>query len=186
MQRTPKSVTPFACAKAAPLSGAADLRRQTAKEQTTHMKGLFHLQTAKDMLAKLQHDFERLRADPVDAYAAFDFFVTARHLPEWLHPGNPAKQKALFGNNVLLQVCRHIADGSKHFQATASHHTSVKDTSLEGSAFQPGAFQSDAFQGRQLIVHLDGPSATQFGATIEVAELAEQVLRFWQAHPDLV
>jgi hypothetical protein len=27
MQRTPKSVTPFASAKAAPLSGAADLRR---------------------------------------------------------------------------------------------------------------------------------------------------------------
>jgi len=51
------------------------------------MKGLFQLQTARDLLAKLGHDYERLRNSPNDAYVAFDFFVTAEHILDWLHPG---------------------------------------------------------------------------------------------------
>jgi len=41
------------------------------------MKGLFHLKSYRHLVAKLRHDFERLKRDHVDAYAAFDFFVTA-------------------------------------------------------------------------------------------------------------
>ena len=128
------------------------------------MKGLFQLRGAHDLLAKLRHDFGRLNADHVDAYAAFDFFVTARHLPEWLHPGEPAKQSSFFDESVLLRVCRHIADGSKHFQATSRRHDSVKNTALEGSAFRPGVFQPDAFQVGTMIVQLDGEAANTRGA----------------------
>ena len=149
------------------------------------MKGLFRLKTAKDLLGKLRHDLQRLTSDPVNEYAAFDFFVTARHMPEWLYPGDAKKQALLFRQHILLQVCRHIADGSKHFEATASYHTSVKDTSLEGAAFQPGVFQPTAFQVGHLIVTLDGPAATHFGATIEVTTLATQIFLFWETHPDL-
>ena len=98
------------------------------------MKGIFQLKTASDLLTKLRHDLDRMRANPVDAYAAFDFFVAARHMPEWLYPADSVKKDAMFANNQLLKVCRHLADGSKHF---TSRHTSVKDTSLKGSAFQP-------------------------------------------------
>lgn len=153
------------------------------------MKGLFHLRTARDLLAKLRHDFERLQQDHVNAYAAFDFFVTARHLPEWLYPGDSPEQKhkrrALFDDSVLMRLCRHIADGSKHFTVTAPQHDSVRDTSLQGSGFQPGPFQSDAFQVGQLIVELDGDAAVQFGRSIEVTDLAERILGSWKGHPDL-
>ena len=46
-------------------------------------EGFFELQTAQDLLAKLRHDFDRLKKSPMDSYAAFDFFVTAYHMLEW-------------------------------------------------------------------------------------------------------
>ena len=149
------------------------------------MKGLFHLSSPRDLLAKLRHDMHRLEHDHVDAYAAFDFFVTARHLAEWLYPGQLAKQKALFDGSVLLRVCRHVADGSKHFQVTSKQHDSVKDASLEGAAFQPGAFQSNAFQVGYLVIELDCDAAVTLGASIEVRDLAGQILKFWEGQPGL-
>ena len=44
------------------------------------MKGLFALRTIGDLFAKLEVDLERVRANSVDSYAAFDFCVTAWHL----------------------------------------------------------------------------------------------------------
>jgi len=149
------------------------------------MQGLFQLQDAQGLLAKLRHDFGRLKADHVDVCAAFDFFVTARHLPEWLYPGDKTKQAALFDGSVLLRVCRHIADGSKHFQATSKQHDSVNSTALEGSVFQPGVFQSNAFQVGTMVVYLDGDAAITLGESIEVTDLARRVLDYWEAHPDL-
>ena len=35
------------------------------------------------------HDLERMRGGPEDAYAAFDFFVTADHIVDWLLPDWP-------------------------------------------------------------------------------------------------
>lgn len=151
------------------------------------MKGLFRLQNAKGLLTKLQYDLDRIKREPLNEYAAFDFFVTARHMPEWLYPGdnNAAKRKALVQGHTLLQVCEHIGDGSKHFQATAERHKSVKDTSLKGAAFQPDAFQANAFQVGQLVAALDGRAATEFGLEVGVAELATKVLHYWESHPDL-
>jgi hypothetical protein len=46
-------------------------------------KGIFALRTAKDLFGKLEHDLVRVKKNPADSYAAFDFFVTAFHLKEW-------------------------------------------------------------------------------------------------------
>ena len=52
------------------------------------LKGLFSLRTPRDLIGKLEHDFNRLRtADPASVeaqHAAFAFFVTAEHLPDSL------------------------------------------------------------------------------------------------------
>jgi hypothetical protein len=149
------------------------------------MQGLFELKTAQDLLGKLRHDYYRPMSDPAKPYIAFDFFVTARHIPDWLYPGNTTAQRQLFDQNLLLQVCRHIADGSKHLEATAKQHTTVKDTACTDVAFQPDAFQSPGFQVGRLIVLLDGAAAVQFGASMEVMTLATSLLTFWETHPDL-
>jgi hypothetical protein len=149
------------------------------------VKGLFYLGNARDLLGKMRHDMQRLEQDHVDAYAAFDFFVTARHLPEWLYPQEKAKQKVLFEGSVLLRVCRRIADGSKHFEPWGPGKDSVKDTSLEGAAFDPRHFQSNAFQTGHLMIKLDGDAAETFGELVDVMDLAPQILRFWEEQPDL-
>lgn len=93
-------------------------------------KGFFNLQTPQDLLQKLRHDFGRLKESPLDSYAAFDFLVTAYHMLEWRYPGksNNAKRRQMErdGKSKLLWVCSHLANGSKHFQAT--RRDAVKDT----------------------------------------------------------
>jgi hypothetical protein len=142
--------------------------------------GLFELMSAPDLLRKLRHDFTRLQSNPLDQYAAFDFFVTAEHLVDWFHPADESARRALRASDPLLQVCSHIANGAKHFEATAKHHTSVVDTSVHHGAFQRGAFQEDAFDVSKLIVRLDGAAATKLGAQIEVLQLARRLLQFWE------
>jgi len=149
----------------------------------SQFKGLFDLQSPQDLLKKLGHDLERLTNSPRDQYAAFDFFVTARHMPEWLHPGeqNRKKREDLERGSPLLRVCAHIGDGSKHFQATASKHRSVQGTAVQEGAFQRDAFQLDAFQVDALIICLERDTAEALGLEkIDCVELARRVLDYWQ------
>lgn len=76
---------------------------------TRNFKGFATLQTAGDLLRKVRHDYQRLRSAPEDAYAAFDFFVSAYHMLDWLHPNDASARKAEEKGNLLLQVCSHIA-----------------------------------------------------------------------------
>jgi hypothetical protein len=94
----------------------------------------------------------------VDSFAAFDFFVTAYHMVEWLHPGksNESKREQLKGSSNLLQTISHLANGAKHFQATHKQHASVKDATVTRGAFDSAAFSSDAFYVGELRVELDG------------------------------
>ena len=94
--------------------------------------GIFALSTVDDLFAKARRDLDRLRNDPADSYAAFDFFVTARHIPDWLYPNDKAKIEHLFRDNYELRLCRHIADQGKHFEVTAFMHAQVADTQTGG------------------------------------------------------
>jgi hypothetical protein len=158
----------------------------TETQTVTHFpqfKGLFDLQSPQDLLKKLGHDLERLTNSPLDQYAAFDFFVTARHMPEWLYPGEPNRKKRadLERSSPFLRVCAHIADGSKHFEATAQKHRSIQGTAVQEGAFQRSAFQSDAFQVDALIIYFQRETAEALGIKeIECVELARRVLDYWQ------
>jgi len=146
--------------------------------------GLFTLQTPGDLLAKARHDLERIRTNSLDVYAAFDFFVTVRHLPDWLHPGDKPEQKqqrgALFDKHVELRVARHIADEAKHFEATRNQNFQVEGTSV-AAAYQTtgGAFQRGVFQGETLMIKLDprDPDTVSLGEWVDVLEFAERVFR---------
>jgi hypothetical protein len=43
-------------------------------------KGFAQLKQPEDLYLKLAHDRKRMEATPLDAYAAFDLFVTAKHM----------------------------------------------------------------------------------------------------------
>src|SRR5207248_3556210 len=76
-------------------------------------------------LAKLEHDLGRMESDPTDAYAAFDFFVTAEHLLDWLHPdraNGKADREKLRNQYEIIQIVSHLACGAKHFDGLRNYH----------------------------------------------------------------
>ena len=147
-------------------------------------KGFALLQQPADLVAKLAHDFERIRAAPEDTYAAFDFFVTAEHVVDWLLPDSPginqsSARKAKRESSEQLKITSHIANGAKHFQALAKQHDSVADLKQQSGgfdprAFSPRAFSPEAFKMHGLNVRLEN------GRAVHVLTLAEDVLRYWQ------
>ena len=88
-------------------------------------KGFFELQKPADLLDKLRHDYKRLQSVPTDTYAAYDFFVTGYHMLDWLYPNDKKRQGQEEKASVPIQVCSHIANGVKHFRATAKKHQSI-------------------------------------------------------------
>lgn len=157
-------------------------------------QGFFNLQTPEDLLAKAHRDYERMRAKPMDVDAALDFVVTARHVPDWLQAAGRGRVVDAFERHPALRICRHLADGAKHFQVIAKHHRQVTGTSLsyavwaEGT-WAPGSWAKGTWAENELIVGLDpaDAEAAVYGPRIEVGRLAEETLRVLeqlvQQHP---
>lgn len=147
-------------------------------------KGIFSLRTANDLFGKLEHDLNRIREDPADSYAAFDFFVTAFHMYDW--KGLDLKGKKAFTaalsqpDRTIWEICRQLANGSKHFEVFDTY-SSVKKTKMARGAFQVDAFQLKGFQSRYLKIRLEAESAAELKAdSIRVDTLAEKLVEFWR------
>ena len=156
------------------------------------MKGMFELRDASDLLNKLHKEYELMQREPTNVYCAFNFFVTAEHLLDWLYPGKVSKTKReqVRDGSVLLQICSHIANGAKHFEVQAKHHQSVSDTvryrsSFSGRLFAGRLFSGQLFPKDRLVIHLKGDAEQSFGHSISVLELAAKILDYWDNYPDL-
>jgi len=113
----------------------------------TNMAGIFDLTRSSDLLQKLGRELGRLQAAPDDVDHAFNFFVTAEHLLDWLHPGDRGKYQRKHTRDAgpMLQVVSHIANGAKHFDRLKKHHQSVASTTHQGSYFADGYFARGYF-----------------------------------------
>ena len=159
------------------------------------MQGFVELKTAKDLLNKLRHEFSLLKEKPNDTFIAFNFFVTGYHILDWLYPGDESKHALECRNSSVLRACRHICNGAKHFEATRLERDANKKAVSDitpSVPFLPKGFLPEGFLSKgflpedQLIIHLEGQAAIDLKATtITAIELAEQVLDFWEKHPDI-
>lgn len=152
------------------------------------VRGVFTLQTAEDLLAKLENDLNLLKKDRSNPYLAFNFFVTAEHILDWVYPGyaNKKKREAERDSEVLLQICSHLATGAKHFVAEATHHKSVANagTRIRWNPFS-GPLSSPLLTpgGVPILrVQLDGDAIKAYGNSIEVLKLAVLVYEYWKKH----
>lgn len=150
------------------------------------MESWFRLRTPEDLLAKLKAEAELLRQHPEDSYLAFNFFVTAFHIIEWIHPGNSNKRlrKSLVDNEPLLQVLSHIANGTKHLEIDPDHHNAVKSTGGAPSWAEAPNFGRNlgkrVVNQKALFIRLQGGAAKRIGATISVTDLADKAVAFWE------
>lgn len=122
-----------------------------------------------------------MKTSPNNQYAAFDFFVTAEHILDWIHPGRDSEpqRRNLRSKEPLLQIVSHIANGAKHFEAAYGHHKSVSDIEKE-RYYEPGCVEKGYFE-EPLLIHLTENEAKSIGKpTIEAVELAGMVLDYWQ------
>jgi hypothetical protein len=156
------------------------------------MKGIFELKTPCDLLKKLKVDLEQLKLQPRNSYLAFNFLVTAEHMKDWIYPGkaNKTNRENIEKAFPLLQVCSHVANGAKHFQVEAKHHKSVLDTQKTGASWKAGVWAAGAFTNNSwakgaLIIQLQDEAERQFGASIQVIDLAERIVSFWENRAEL-
>ncbi len=156
------------------------------------MKGFFELQTPGDLLRKLRADLEDLKKQPRNSYLAFNFFVTAEHMKDWLFPGyeKTQKRKAIHDSSQVLQICSHVANGAKHFVAQSSQHKAVSDTKRRGGYWASNYWASSYWGAGYwskggLFVELQGEAAKELGPQIAVVALAEKVLDYWEKRPEL-
>jgi hypothetical protein len=85
----------------------------------------------------------------MDTYAAFDFFVTADHMLDWILPDYAGQSQAQARKlrregNRLLQVASHLGNGAKHFRVTARHHTAVNHADLDDGSLEHAYTLADA------------------------------------------
>ena len=153
----------------------------------TFRAGIFDLRRPSDLLQKLGREFGRLQAAPDNVDHAFNFFVTAEHLLDWLHPGGEgeSQRKLTRASERILEVVWDIASGAKHFELR-DYHQSVARTTRQGSYFADGHWASGHFAkghfgGATLIIHLSGDAANALGPSITALGLAEQVHAYWSA-----
>jgi hypothetical protein len=146
--------------------------------------GFASLRTPQDLLAKLHHDRARIEAAPSDPYPAFDFFVSAEHLTDWVAPGLAKKEarKQLRGSAIALAITSHIANGSKHFVSELTHHRSVSDVEATPDWVEAGWVQSGWIETGELIITLEGAAANELGTSIGIRELADKLLAWWDAY----
>src|SRR5438094_10524793 len=146
------------------------------------MAGVFDLRTPADLLDKLHRELERLRAEPNNADHAFNFFVTAEHMLDWIYPGSPgkAKRKALHKNEILLRVVSQLANSAKHLELF-DVPDAVQHSGLGRQWRGPHPILRRVFDG-SLGVRLGGQDATAaLGLSILAIDLAERVYAYWSA-----
>ena len=143
----------------------------------SNFKGFAELRVPRDLVKKLEHHLQRVQKSPQDLYAAFDFFVTAEHIVDWIHPDDQAARKAIRNSSSLLRITSHLANGVKHCEAKSKHHQSVAD--VEKSRYAEAGYAEDGYFEDPLIVHLTTGEQSSFGqSSIEVAALAKQVYEY--------
>ena len=141
--------------------------------------GFFAIETARDVFGKMERDFARLKASPADSDAAFNFFVTAYHIIDWLARGDEGKLKVL-RQGAIPRICKHLANGAKHL-TLREPHDAIQHADAMPSPFASGRFASGRFAQGWLAVDL-GPSERDElrVARIDAVTLAEKVIEHWR------
>lgn len=156
--------------------------------------GMGSLQTPRDLFGKLGRDLARLEADPANGDAAFDFFVTAFHLIDWIHPGDSRekerKKLVQSDQSRRLEIAGHIANAAKHFELREGRWDSVKGVRPSGgywgaSYWPRNWWPRNYWSEPRLIIELTATEAKNFGnrTVIDVLTVARDLHAYWREHP---
>jgi len=136
------------------------------------MKGFIGFFTAKDLFEKLKIDYEAFRDDPKNHYKAFNFIVTAEHLPDWI------EDVGIKHLDPYLRINSHLATGAKHFEVTNNKKRSVEGYALD--VYVQEDYVEDGYIEVVPVVNLTEDEAEILGdKTIDLDVLVQNVFEFW-------
>lgn len=104
-------------------------------------------------------------------YAAFDFFFTAEHIPDWI------SDKSIKKRNDLLMVVSHVANGAKHFEVSRERHKSVTDMQLRTDPWP----DESGVSGEYIYINFNMGDGRFSGLELSALSLARLVLEFWES-----
>jgi len=149
------------------------------------LSGWLGFETPPELLAKLERELDKLRQNPGDHDVAYNLFVTAWSLVDWFHPNDRDARERLRAANPILQVCAHLADGSKHFKLRNASHNSVVNTTRGANwAERPFGLSlgERPVSAAALFVHLTGEPAKRFGRFPSAVMLAEATVEWFRTY----
>jgi hypothetical protein len=154
-------------------------------------EGFFDLTTPAHLLLKLEREYLRWQQDLLNTNLAWNFFVTAEHLPDWLARTAPRalrglRIEAFKQSGQLTRICSHLANGGKHFRPT--QHTSVAAMRRQEGWVKPGWVKPGWVKGSSLMVDLTPEEQETLqcpSESVEASLLAIWLLTFWQTYPAL-
>ena len=136
------------------------------------MEGFLSLTTPEELFDKLTHDIEQFREDPSNSYKAYNFFVTAEHLPDWVG------DRGIKDKNPYLRISSHLATGAKHFTVTNPKKCSINGTSID--VYVEEGYVEDGCIEVIRNIQLQEEEAQILGVSeISVQELTEEVFSYW-------
>jgi hypothetical protein len=157
------------------------------KANKSRPSGFFDLRTPVDLAKKMDLHFQQLSADPLNVYAAFDFFVAAEHLPEWLNGFGCGPGRRDPRAHAMQKVCSHLANGAKHFAVKPGKHSAIRATTVSTPAIAGLARSGITLSGavrRKLMILLEADEAAALGVdAISAVTLAQMILTYWREHP---
>lgn len=124
---------------------------------------------------------------PFDIYLAFNFFVTAESMLDWIYPGNQNRKvrTKIRNSEYLLGITSDLATGAKHFSGLSEIHKSVEKTDLSIGCFPRGFFPKGYFPvgyfgDGVLQIQLDKNLSEEGRTMITACELSHKVLDYWE------
>ncbi len=141
-------------------------------------KGFIELRNVDDYWKKLNFDFENLKQDDENVYVAFNFFVTAYHLIDWIFEGQYTEERTVLNRKPIVKLCNHVANGIKHFETKAKRHNSVDE--IKKDRYIEEGYVAEGYVESPIVIYLDDNMIPEFGESIKIAELAEKVMKFWK------
>ena len=125
-----------------------------------------------------------MQADPSDIFVAFDYFVTAYHLADWVNPDSKAARREFEAKEPRLVIVGQIANGAKHFEARAWDEVAELSTrdGYWGRGYFSLRYWSRRYRPRpRIVIVLTDAEAARLGQPeLEILDTAKRITAFWR------
>ena len=138
-----------------------------------------------DLLKKLKFEAERLKQN-FNSYDFFNFVVTAYHLCDWVEKNFGLRKGDILNSYLEIQICKDLANASKHFGIDPNHPASKKYPPITShadsvSGYGVGRYGCGGYRiGEEKIIIEIEDTGTGKIETFDAYDLVNKVVEIWE------